>query len=105
MMIKSFVADNIYVNFNGDVYVTGHGNDLKFLQSAMDPNIYAPTVVSKVYENTDSDLFYGKRFKSSIIFEDDGGKVSTGSIGIISLDKKKLVIGGVMNSGLLVCDV
>lgn len=85
--------------------MTGHGNGLKFMQSSMDDKVYSPTVIAKVSENTDSDLFYGKRFKFSIVFEDDGAKISTGSIGIISLDKKKLVIGGVMNSGILACDV
>ena len=85
--------------------MTGHGNGLKFMRSATDSKVKSPTVIAKISENTDSDLYYGKRFKSTIVFEDDGEKISTGSIGIISLDGKIMAIGGVMNSGIWVCEV
>ena len=99
------MADNIYVDFNGDAYVTGSGNGLLFVKSCMDDKVHSPTLVSKVSENTDSDLFYGKRYKSTTFFEDDGAKISTGSIAVISLDGKKLALGGVMSKGILVCDI
>jgi hypothetical protein len=96
------LADNINVDQEtGAIYVAGHQNGFKFLDFVKNPAAKSPSVVTKVVPNNDEDQFYGKKYKASEVYVDDGSNLSAATVAVVYGDKS--VVSGIYTKGIMVC--
>lgn len=61
----------------GNILGAGFPALLKMADSFKDPaNIHPPTALIKVSKNKGQDAFYGQKYKTEVLLEDDGSTVS-----------------------------
>ncbi|TPX75614.1 arylesterase [Chytriomyces confervae] len=103
-----FYLDNVSVHpRTGAVYVTGHSNGPRFLMAMANPTVYARSsgsLVAKVVNNTGEDVFYGHKYKSSLVFVGDDPLFATASHVVVAPDFKKTIFGSLFSKGVVVCD-
>ncbi|KAI8921104.1 hypothetical protein DFJ77DRAFT_149220 [Powellomyces hirtus] len=97
-------ADNLSVEpSTGNIYVTGVNQFFSCLVAfLMDGPTVCPGAVTKITNNTDHDLFFGKKYKTSIVFTDDGHRIPVMTIAGVVPDLKKSFVAG-LSGGVVVC--
>jgi arylesterase / paraoxonase len=86
-------ADNLSASESGTVIVTGHPRPLAFLRASNAPNErQSPTLIMEISPDLDD---------KTVIYSDDGGTFSGGSIALKS--QTRLFAGAVFGAGVLFC--
>jgi len=89
--------DNISIDEDGSLWVANHINTLALVKHFGDESQLAPTQVQKV-------AFNETRAESPVtFFENEGEKISAGSVGAVYLNK--LAIGSITENKILLCDL
>ncbi|ORX93007.1 calcium-dependent phosphotriesterase [Basidiobolus meristosporus CBS 931.73] len=99
-----FGIDNPTVDYTtGEIYDTGTTNGLAAVKSYSTVGYQVPFQVSKIVNNTDSDLFYGVRFKSNPFLTG----IAPGMATVAAVDSKlgKALVGGFNMQGTLLCKI
>jgi len=99
------VMDNINVDEKGEAYIAVI-SCIPIWQKHTAPNGHhtpSPTEVWKVFNNTEADSYYGKKYKVEKVFSDDGQKVS-GTTNAVYYNHK-LYMTGLVSNHVSICDV
>ncbi|KAK9768256.1 hypothetical protein K7432_001278 [Basidiobolus ranarum] len=98
------IIDNPSVDYNtGELYVTGPTNGLLNLKSFSTLGVQVPFQVSKIINNTDSDSFYGIRYKSHPFISGIAPGMAT--VSVVDSKLGKALIGGFNMQGTFVCKI
>ncbi|KAI9097023.1 hypothetical protein DFS34DRAFT_132610 [Phlyctochytrium arcticum] len=93
-----FLNDNIDVDpRNGDLYVTGHTNGLKFLKHTESPKVASPSRVARIVKKDNKDWDVQR------LVEDDGKRFSGGTIAAVDPGTDSLLLSGVYLHGFYHC--
>lgn len=72
-----FPLDNISIDSDGNILGAGFPALLKMLDHFKDPaKFHPPTALIKISKNKGKDAFYGQKWTSEVLLEDDGSTVS-----------------------------
>lgn len=72
-----YPVDNLSVDADGNVWAAGFPNLFKMLGHMANPREkHSPTVLFKISKNKGQDAFYGQKYISESVVEDDGSTLS-----------------------------
>ncbi|KAJ3181180.1 hypothetical protein HDU87_001309 [Geranomyces variabilis] len=97
-------SDNISVEpTTGAVYVAGIQEGFSCSVVFARNGFACPAAVTKITNNTDQDVFFGKKYKTQPVFVDDGSRIEAISTAGVHLRLKKSIAGGI-GKGVVMCD-
>jgi arylesterase/paraoxonase len=102
-----YPLDNMSVDKNGDLIVSGIPQTYKWLANLDDRSVDVPSAVLRVKKSQEKD---GKgseegNYEVEIMIEDDGTILAGGTIAVHDVEKKKVYVAGITEPHVLVCSL